>query len=703
MKRKIPGIFAVSLVSLAACGSSQPAAPTPPSPPPPQAAPPAQAAPVSPTPAPRADTSLLPRKLLFGNSDHVAPSISPNGAQIAFLAPESGVLNVWVGPAGDVKAAKAVTHEKVRPIRSFSWAYTNEHILYANDKGGDENFHVFAVDLKAGKEDDLTPFDGVRASVTAVYDDKPTVVLGEMNKRDKRFMDPVLIDIKTKAITPLTENTEGYVGFVVDRDAKLRMGSKMTPEGGLELFTFDKPGKWSSYAKIAPEDNQTTQPLEFERNNRTLYFLDSRGRDTSALVSVDMPKGKPTLIFEDPKADVDETLVHPKTGKVQAVSTNRERRIWKVLDKSLQGDFDALAKVTDGDMRITSRSLDDKRWVAAFLHDDAPTGYYLWDRAQKKATFLFVDRQALEGAKLAKMHPVVIKARDGLELVSYLSLPREADTGNSGKPKEPLPMVLFVHGGPWARDQWGFTPQHQWLANRGYAVLSVNYRASTGFGKKFINAGNHEWAGKMHDDLIDAVKWAVSEKIADPAKVAIMGGSYGGYSTLIGLTFTPDVFACGVDIVGPSNLVTLLNSIPPYWTPMIAEFTHRIGDHRTEEGKKFLFERSALSRVDAIKKPLLIGQGANDPRVKQAESDQIVKAMQAKQLPVTYVLYPDEGHGFARPENRLSFYAVAEVFLAEHLGGTYLPTGEDFQNSTITVPGGAEHVFGLKEALSTKK
>jgi dipeptidyl aminopeptidase/acylaminoacyl peptidase len=359
--------------------------------------------------------------------------------------------------------------------------------------------------------------------------------------------------------------------------------------------------------------------------------------------------------------------------------------------------------VSEGDVEIVSRSLDDKRWIAAYFHDDAPTGFYLWDRAKKKATFLFSDRSALEGAKLAKMHPVVIKARDGLELVSYLSLPREFDASNSGKPKEPLPMVLFVHGGPWARDQWGLNGAHQWLANRGYAVLSVNFRGSTGFGKKFINAGDHEWAGKMHDDLLDAVKWATSEKIAEPGKVAIMGGSYGGYSTLIGLTFTPDVFACGVDIVGPSNLVTLLNSIPPYWTPMIAEFTHRVGDHRTEEGKKFLFERSALSRVDAIKKPLLIGQGANDPRVKQAESDQIVKAMQSKRLPVTYVLYPDEGHGFARPENRLSFFAVAEVFLAQHLGGKYLPYGEDFQNSSITVPAGTEHVFGLGDALPPKK
>ena len=704
MKSRIFRLFAVSLGTLAACGSPQPVAPNPPAPPPaPVAAtPPAPPAP-PPAAAPQADPKLLPRKLLFGNPDHLMPSLSPNGNQIAFIAPDNGVLNVWVAPADDIKAAKVVTHERTRPIRFFLWAYTNEHIVYANDKAGDENFHIFAVDLKAGKEEDLTPFEGVRAQLLDRYDNKPTVLMAEMNKRDKRFMDPVLIDIKTKSITVLAENTEGYVGYVGDQDAKLRMASKMTSDGGLELFTLTKPGEWSSYAKIAAEDNQTTSPEFFEKNNRTLYFRDSRGRDTSALVTVEMPNGKPKVIFEDPKADVEQLLVHPKQEKVQAVATNRERRVWKLLDKTLQGDFDALAKVTDGDLQIVSRSLDDKRWIAGFLHDDAPTGFYLWDRGTKKATFLFSDRAALEGVKLAKMHPVVIKARDGLELVSYLTLPRDTDGSSTGKPKEPLPMVLFVHGGPWARDQWGLNPNHQWLASRGYAVLSVNYRASTGFGKRFINAGDHEWAGKMHDDLLDAVKWAISEKIADPAKVAIMGGSYGGYSTLIGLTFTPDTFACGVDIVGPSNLVTLLNSIPPYWTPMIAQFTHRIGDHRTDEGKKFLFERSALSRVDAIKKPLLIGQGANDPRVKQAESDQIVKAMQAKRLPVAYVLYPDEGHGFARPENRLSFYAVAEVFLAEHLGGKFLPTGDDFQNSSITVPAGADQVFGLKDALSAKK
>lgn len=295
---------------------------------------------------------------------------------------------------------------------------------------------------------------------------------------------------------------------------------------------------------------------------------------------------------------------------------------------------------------------------------------------------------------------MVIKSRDGLELVSYLSLPTDADADGDGKPAQPLPMVLLVHGGPWVRDSFGFNGTHQWLASRGYAVLSVNFRGSTGFGKQFTNAGDKQWSAKMHDDLLDAVKWATDQKIAADKQVAIMGASYGGYATLVGgLTFTPDAFACGVDIVGPSNVVTLLEAIPPYWAPIMEQFAKRVGDPRTEEGKKLLRSISPLSRVDRIQRPLLIGQGANDPRVKQAESDQIVKAMQEKGIPVTYVLYPDEGHGFQRPENRLSFFGVAETFLAQCLGGPYQPIGDDFKGSSIQVPAGAEAVHGLSAAL----
>jgi dipeptidyl aminopeptidase/acylaminoacyl peptidase len=361
-------------------------------------------------------------------------------------------------------------------------------------------------------------------------------------------------------------------------------------------------------------------------------------------------------------------------------------------------------------MDVASRTLDDQTWIVTYALDNQPTHYYRYDRAARQLEFLFTNRSDLEGAPLARMHPVVIRARDGLELVSYYTLPLWSYTESYTKteqeqprPHEPLPLVLYVHGGPWGRDTWGYHPYHQLLANRGYAVLSVNFRSSTGFGKAFINAGNLEWGRKMHDDLIDAVEWAVAAGIADRNRIAIMGGSYGGYATLAGLTFTPDVFACGVDIVGPSNLITLLESVPEYWRPTVRMMYRRMGDPTTEEGRALLKERSPLTYAERIRKPLLIGQGSNDPRVKRAESDQIVNAMQEKDIPVTYVLYPDEGHGFARPENRLSFTAVAEAFLAKHLEEErYEPIGDDFEGTSIQVLTGVEDVPGLAAALAER-
>ncbi len=417
------------------------------------------------------------------------------------------------------------------------------------------------------------------------------------------------------------------------------------------------------------------------------------------MTALDLTTGTTAILAEDPRADVAGAMVHPTEETIQAVSFTYARTEWKVLDPAIRGDLDYLKTVAAGDILVTSRTLDDRLWTVAFLLDNGPARSYLYDRAKKQATFLFTNRRALEGLSLARMYPRVITSRDGLSLVSYLTLPPEADRRGDGRPDRPLPLVLLVHGGPWARASWGLDPEHQWLANRGYAVLSVNFRGSTGFGKAFINAATKQWAGKMHEDLLDAVDWAVRERIAQRDKVCIMGGSYGGYATLVGLTFTPEAFACGVDIVGPSNLITLLNTIPPYWEPGMAMFTTRVGDHRTEDGRKLLASRSPLTFVDRIQRPLLIGQGANDPRVKQSEADQVVAAMQKKSIPVTYVLYPDEGHGFARPENSLSFNAVVEAFLSQYLGGRYEPVGNDFKGSTITVPTGAGGVPGLEAAL----
>jgi dipeptidyl aminopeptidase/acylaminoacyl peptidase len=395
-------------------------------------------------------------------------------------------------------------------------------------------------------------------------------------------------------------------------------------------------------------------------------------------------------------------LTSPSDGHAQAVSFEYERRAWRVLDPVITPDFEYLKTVVDGDLDVISRSQRDDFWTVSYMVSDGPVRYYLYDRTRKTATFLFTNRAALEGVKLARMYPVVIPTRDGKSLVSYLSLPPAADLDGTGKPREPQPMVLLVHGGPWARDSWGYDGWHQWLATRGYAVLAVNYRGSTGFGKSFLNAADREWGGKMHEDLIDAVEWAKQGGIADRQRVAIMGGSYGGYATLVGLTFTPKTFTCGVDLVGISNLNTFLASIPPYWEPWLEYLARRVGDPRTEDGKKLLTERSPLTRADAIERPLLIGQGANDPRVKQAESDQIVRTMKAKNLPVSYVLFPDEGHGFARPENRIAFFAVAEAFLAQHLGGVYQPVGDDFVGASITVPEGAGQIPTIAGSLPQK-
>ncbi len=701
-------LISLSTALLACSGGSEPEPAVPvasPAPPPPVTAVASAASPAPATkPAPRADATLIPRVTLFGNPDRSLPKLSPDGKQLAFLAPDAGVLNVWVGPASDPGAAKAVTHERTRGIQSYAWAYSGSRILFTRDTGGDENFHLYLADTASAEVRDLTPMAGIRAELEGVSAKVKGAVLVGINQRDPKNHDLYRVELATGKLSLVAENKEGFAGYLADEDYNVRLAIKMLADGSEELSRPDPKvkGAWQSYAKIPAEDVLTTAPHGFDKSGKTLYLLDSRGRDTAALVSIDLKTDKQTVLAEDPRADMNAVLLHPTELRVQAVASTRERASWRVLDKSIQPDFDALRAVAAGDFQVVSRSLDDKRWVVSYLLDDGPVRYYRYERATKKAELLFSNRKALEGVPLTKMHPVTIRARDGLELVSYLSLPRASDPDADGRPDKALPMVLLVHGGPWARDSWGLNSMHQWLADRGYAVLSVNYRASTGFGKKFVNAGDHEWAGKAHDDLLDAVKWAVDQRIADPAKVAIEGGSYGGYATLVGLTFTPDTFACGVDIVGPSNLATLLASIPPYWAPMFNLFAGRIGDPRTEDGKKLLDARSPLGRADAIKRPLLIGQGANDPRVKQAESDQIVKAMKDRKIPVSYVLYADEGHGFKRPENRLSFNAVNEIFLAQCLGGRYQPIGDDFKGSTIAVPAGADQIFSLEEALPRK-
>jgi dipeptidyl aminopeptidase/acylaminoacyl peptidase len=640
-------------------------------------------------------TPLIERSVIFGNPDKAGATISPDGSRIAYLAPVDGVLNVWVGPADDPASAKPVTNDTDRGIRRYFWAWTGNQLLYMQDKGGDENWRVYSVELESGEIKDLTPFEDVQARIDNVSHLHPEEILVGLNNRIPQAHDLYRINIVTGESVLVEQNDEGYAGYVTDDDYQVRFASAYTPTGGSVVFQKDEQGGWNPFMEIQAEDALHTNPIGFDKSGRILYLIDSRGRNTSALVSHDLDSGEEKVIAVNSMADLSDAMVHPIEKTIEAVAFTYERKEWEIMDESVQADLEYLQTVADGDLEVTSRTMDDSKWIVVYIMDSSPVSYYLYDRESKEARFLFTNRSELEDAPLVKMHPTTISSRDGLKLVSYYSLPIWSDEDGDGKPEEPLPLVLLVHGGPWARDTWGPDPIHQWLANRGYVVMSVNFRGSTGFGKEFTNAGDLEWAGKMHDDLLDAVDWAVNEGIADTDRIAIMGGSYGGYATLVGLTFTPDRFACGVDIVGPSNLITLLNSIPPYWAPVLNIFTTKVGDHRTEEGRAFLTERSPLTRVEAISKPLLIGQGANDPRVKQAEADQIVAAMKEKEIPVTYLLYPDEGHGFARPENNLSFWAVTEVFLAEHLGGKVEPIGDDFEGSSVKVLEGGDQIPDL--------
>ena len=641
---------------------------------------------------------MIPRQVLFGNPEKSMTRISPDGAYLSYLAPVEGVLNVWVAEVDDPDSARPITKDEERGIRYYDWTYDGQHILYYQDAKGDEDWHVYATNIVTGETRDLTPFEKVNSQILSVNEKTPNEILIGINNRNPQLHDVYRIELSTGERT-LVEENPGFVSYLFDNDDRTRFAMTFSPTGGQVILQRDESNQWQPFLEVPNTDALTTGLTGFDKSNQILYMIDSRKRNTAALFTLDLASGNQELVAEDDRADVGGMLVHPTEKHAQAVSFTYDRNRWHVLDPAIQGDMDYLHSVEDGELSITSRTLDDRLWTAAYVLDNGPVKYYLYDRTRKQATYLFSNRTDLDEYQLAKMHSLTIKSRDEWNLVSYLTLPPDSTPDGDARPNNPVPLVLLVHGGPWGRDIWGYDPQHQWLSNRGYAVLSVNFRGSTGFGKEFTNAGNGEWAGKMHDDLIDAVNWAIREKITQRDQVAIMGGSYGGYATLVGLTFTPETFVCGVDIVGPSNLVTLLQNVPPYWVPILPMMKDRVGDWTTEEGQKSLLAKSPLARVDQIQQPLLIGQGANDPRVKQVESDQIVEAMKQKNIPVTYVLYPDEGHGFARPENRLSFYAVAEAFLSEHLGGQFEPVGEDFQGSKIQVPEGADQVPGLQAAL----
>ena len=610
---------------------------------------------------------LIPREVLFGNPAKTGAQISPNGKMLAYLAPdEKGVMNVWVRNLGQ-NDDHVVTADKKRGLEFYKWQPDSEHILYSQDFNGDGNYHVYQTNLKTKLTRDLTPFQGVGVPKYFIDPNFPEQILVVMNIRAPGLIDMYRIDLKNGAVEMDTENPGDVFDWVVDSNFQVRAAEVMLPDGGAEIrVRDDAESPWHTLMKSGPEGG-IGGIWGFTPDSTGIYLASNLNANAERLLEVDLATGKSKVLAADKQYDARFWLKHPKTHKLQAVMFVRQRTEWTVIDKSVQADFDALQKIRDGDFYIDSRDLADNTWIVSYAVDNAPVSTYAYDRASKKARLLFTDRPALAKYQLAKMQPISFQARDGMTLYGYLTLPVGLEPRN-------LPMVLLVHGGPWQRDLWGLNNEVQWLANRGYAVLQIEFRGSEGYGKDYFNAGDREWGGKMHDDLIDGKNWAVKQGYADGKKVCIMGGSYGGYATLVGLTFTPDEFVCGVDSFGISNLVTWIRSWPFNAAFAHALFKRRIGDVETEQ--EFLKSRSPLFKVDQIKAPLLIGQGANDPRVKQAESDQIVEAMRKNGKTVEYIVFPDEGHGFARPENRLKFYAAAEPFLAKYLGGRAEPPSE---------------------------
>ncbi|MDZ7737212.1 MAG: S9 family peptidase [Gammaproteobacteria bacterium] len=630
---------------------------------------------------------LIPRQILFGDPDRAFALISPDGASVASLAPVGGVMNIVIAPVADPGAEKPLTQETDRRIGHCAWACDGRSMLFLADRNGDENWHLYRVRLADAGLADLTPGDRVRARLLELSPRYPGEVLVEIRSPDAGQCGLFRIDLKTGSRREIT-GIPAFQQLLTD-DFEPLLGIRPRPDGGMDWFV-PRSGDWEPAASIPAADAMTTYPVGLGGGGR-FFLIDSRGRDKAALVEWHPGDGSTRVLFEDETADVSDVLLDVRGQQPLAVAVTPDRKQWRALDAGTAAEFDYLHGRCHGDISLASRSADDRHWVIGYRADNAPVAFYHYDRRNGEARYLFNNSERLAAMPLVGMHTARLQAHDGLPLQTYYSLPAQGEA--------PYPAVLLVHGGPWARDDWGFQPWHQWLANRGYAVLSVNYRGSTGYGKAFLNAGNREWGRAMQADLLDTVDWAVREGIADGDRIGIMGTSYGGYATLAALAFTPTRFACGIDLMGPSHLVSLLEAIPPQWQSQREFFVQRVGDPDSEAGRADLGARSPLPAAGRISRPLLIAQGANDPRVPRAESDRIVEELQARNIPVIYLLFPDEGHGLARPGNRLALCAIAEAFLARELGGSVEPPGADPAQSAVQVLAGGDLIPELASLL----
>jgi dipeptidyl aminopeptidase/acylaminoacyl peptidase len=635
----------------------------------------------------------LPRAWLFADPSRNDTKVSPDGTSLAWLAPHEGLIRLFVCPVEEPEQATALSPTSDQPVVQFQWAYLAGWLLFVQDAQGDEDYHVFAVEVATGAIRNLTPFAKIRAEIEKLSAKHPQRVLLSYNQRDPRFADLYQVDLVTAERRLLADNY-GFQEMVVDSDFVPRLATRGRADGGRDVLRRVADGRWESWWKVAPADARLFHLDHIDVSGRIAYLRDSRGRNTAALLAVDLASGKSHILAQDLWVDIGDIATDPVTLAPIAYVLERERVEWRALDPRVEPDIEFLNARGRGSWKLQSQTSDNRRWIVAAQSDLSPNAEFLYDRNERRLTKLHEAYPQLACAPLQSMSAVTIVARDGLELTGYLS-----DPGSGAGSRRPL--IVVAHGGPWERDHFGFRPVHQWLADRGYAALSVNFRGSTGFGKRLLNAGDGEWGRGMIDDLADAVRWAVARGIADPTRIGIMGGSYGGYATLMSLIRHPDLYACGIDLAGPTELEAFVDAVPPYWEAIRHDLYRAIGNPHTADGWSRLREASPLTHLAAVRRPVLMVHGAHDPRVRKAATDQMVQALKAANVPVSYVVYPDEGHVFRRAANRRSFFAVSECFLAHYLGGRLEPLSrEDWQDSSLQI---VEDSVGLRSRLEIEE
>jgi dipeptidyl aminopeptidase/acylaminoacyl peptidase len=600
---------------------------------------------------------LIPLTDFFRNPETANHTISPDGVHIAYMRPWENRMNVYVRKVGE-SAENRLTGARERDIAGFAWA-NNHRIVFVQDTGGDENFRLYAVDIDGSGFTELTPFDGVRAGIVDPLEDNDAEMLISLNRRDPKVFDVYRINIYTGAMELIAENPGNVSGWLADNDGRLRVA--VTTDGVQSSLLYRETEK-DPFRTVATTDfKNTLDPLFFTFDNQKLYVASNLGRDQTAIYLYDVGTGRLLdLVFEHPEVDVSGLLRSKARRVITGVAFTTDKPHYRFFDPQRRQLQEALeARLPGRRVAVTGMSRDERRMIVRTFSDKSLGACYLYEPSSGRLEQLAELSPWLNEAEMADVQPIRFTSRDGLTIHGYLTLPK-------GLPPVNLPIVVNPHGGPWARDVWGFDPETQFLANRGVGVLQINFRGSTGYGKSFWQAGFKQWGGRMQDDISDGVQWLIRQGIADPKRIGIYGASYGGYATLAGLAFTPDLYACGIDYVGVSNLFTLLETLPPYWELGRRMMYEMVGDPEKDEA--LLKQVSPVFHAARIQAPLLVAQGANDPRVKKAESDQIVQALRQRGVDVEYIVKENEGHGFRNEENRFDFYRRMEGFLARHLG-----------------------------------